>query len=88
MKTVVAPRGTVEMVVSPPRIATGIDWALAPDWLTIEEARFLTGHDRGYLLSVIEGDGVDLDNEGLIEKQSLLDWQETVALLAHWNDAD
>jgi hypothetical protein len=34
----------------PPETATGIDWAFAPDWLTIEEACFLSGHDRGTML--------------------------------------
>jgi hypothetical protein len=76
----------VEVLISPPRVATGIDWAFAPEWLTLEEAGFLTGHDRVYLLAVADGGGVDLDSEGRIEKLSLWEWQETVALVAHWAD--
>ena len=79
-------RDTENMLISPPRIATGIDWAFAPDWLTLEEARFLTGHDRAYLLAVADGGGVDLDGEDRIGKLGLWEWQETVALVAHWAD--
>jgi hypothetical protein len=63
-----------------------VTWAFAPDWLTIEEACFLSGRDRGYLLQVIDVDGVDLNNEGLIEKMSLWEWQETELEFAHWQD--
>jgi hypothetical protein len=71
------------MLEHPPTIVNGVTWALAPDWLTVQEAQYLTGHDRGYLLSVIEADGVELDNAGRIEKRSLYEWQETVVDLAH-----
>ena len=70
----------------PPRVATGVGWAFAPKWLTIEEACYLTGHDEEYMRKVIEVDGVYLNVEGLIEKRSLWEWQETVVELAHWND--
>lgn len=81
-----APSECGEMLVSPPRTATGVNWAFAPDWLTIEEACFLGGHDRGFMLQLIEGGGVDLDDDGLIEKRSLWEWQETSAELAHWDE--
>ena len=35
---------------------------------------------------IIAVNGVDLDCYGLIERDSLLEWQETCALLAHWED--
>ena len=71
------------MKTKPPETATGIDWAFAPEWLTIEEACFLSGHDRGTMLSIIEEGGVDLNVDGLIEKQSLWDYQVTLAEVLH-----
>jgi hypothetical protein len=38
------------------------------------------------MLEIIEQDGVDLSTEGLIEKRSLRDFQEAVALVLHWDD--
>ncbi len=35
---------------------------------------------------VIDEGGVDLNVEGLIEKQSLWEFQEMLALVLHWND--
>jgi hypothetical protein len=67
----------------PPETATGIDWAFAPDWLTLEEACFLSGHDRGTLLSIIDEGGVDLNADGLIEKRSLWEFQTTLAEVLH-----
>jgi hypothetical protein len=72
-----------EMENRPPATATGIDWAFAPDWLTIEEACFLSGHDRGTMLSIIDEGGVDLNAEGLIEKRSLWEFQTTPAEVLH-----
>jgi hypothetical protein len=40
-------QGAGAMLDSRPNVASGIDWAFAPDWLTIEQACFLSGHDRG-----------------------------------------
>jgi len=69
------------------RIASPIDWIVAPDWLTVEEACFLSGWDRDTMLHIIDQGGVDLNTENLIEKQSLLEFQECLALVYHWNDA-
>jgi hypothetical protein len=74
------------MLDSRPNVATGIDWAFAPDWLTIEQACFLSGHDREAMLEIIEVDGVDLNVEGLIEKCSLWEFQEALVLVRHWHD--
>jgi hypothetical protein len=72
-----------EMENTPPATATGMDWAFAPDWLTLEEACFLSGHDRGTMLSIVDEDGVDLNTEGLIEKRSLWEFQTTLAEVLH-----
>ena len=67
---------------------TPITWAFAPDMLTLEEACTLIGYDRGFMLQVIEADGVDLDNAGRIEKRSLWEWPEVSVELTHWTDRD
>jgi hypothetical protein len=54
--------------------------------LTLEEACCLSGYDRGAMFQVIEVDGVDLDNTGRIEKQSLWEWLEVSVEYAHWDD--
>ena len=72
------------MLTSAPKVATGVDWAFAPDWLTVEQACFLSGYDRLTMFAIIEEDGVDLNTEGLIEKRSLWEWQEVTVELAHW----
>ena len=74
------------MLATRPNVATGIDWAFAPEWLTVEQACFLSGHDRLTMFSIIEVDGVDLDTEGLLEKRSLREWQEVTVELAHWEN--
>ena len=52
-------------------IATMVDWAFAPQWLTLPEACFLSGYDPSTLRKIIKDDGVDLGYQGRIEKQSL-----------------
>jgi hypothetical protein len=56
------------MLVSPPRIVNGVTWTFAPDWLNVSQACELADYDRGFMLQVIEADGVDLDCAGRIEK--------------------
>ena len=68
------------------RIATGVDWLFAPEWLTIEEACFLSGWSESAMKEIIEEAGVDLNDEGLIERESLYDFNECAALILHWND--
>jgi hypothetical protein len=79
-----------ELIMSPttPRVASGIDWAFAPDWLTIEEACFLSGHDRGAMLEIIAEDGVDLDDDGLIDKRSLWEFQEALVEAPRWRSME
>jgi hypothetical protein len=68
------------------RVATIVDWLFAPDWLSIEEACFLSGWDHDTMLEIIDEDNVDLDDDGRIEKQSLYEFQECLALVLHWDD--
>ena len=35
---------------------------------------------------IIEEGGVDLNDEGLIERESLYEFNECAALILHWND--
>ena len=63
-----------------------IDWPFAPDWLTVDEACRLSGWDRASMLQIIDEGGVDLDLAGLIERQSLLEFQEMPALVLHWDE--
>jgi hypothetical protein len=54
----------------------------------VSQACELSGYDQGYLLQVIEVDGVDLkdDDQLVIDKLSLWEWLEVSLMLAHWND--
>jgi len=61
-----------------------VDWASAPRWLSIEVACFLSGHDRTAVLEIIDADGVDLDDQGRIEKESLWQFLEADALVQDW----
>ena len=75
-----------EMVTGQARIATPVNWLYAPDWLTLEEVCFLSGWDQDSMLEIVNDGGVDLNLDGLIEKESLWEFQECLALVLHWND--
>ena len=62
----------------PQRIATAVDWIFAPEWLSIEQACFLSGFDPATMAEIIRENGVDLDGAGRIEKQSLAEFQEAL----------
>jgi hypothetical protein len=68
-------RGRVVLV---PRIVTMVAWLAAPEWLTLAEASFLSGHDDAMLRWMIDDGAVDTNDEGLIAKDSLRDYQETL----------
>ena len=82
------PGGTA-MFLQASRIITPVTWLAAPDWLTIPEAAWLSGHDEDTIERLVwEGD-VDTRREGdgwLIDKWSLHDFQEALALVLHWAD--
>ena len=63
------------------RIATMVDWLFAPEWLTIEEACFLSGWSESAMKEIMEEGGVDLNDEGLIERESLYEFNECAALI-------
>ena len=65
---------------------TPVDWLLAPEWLTLEYACWLSGWDRDTMQHIIDIGGVDLDDAGLIERASLEEFQETLGLVLHWHD--
>jgi len=68
------------------RVATIVDWAVAPEWLTLEEACSLSGWDAEEMQHIIEEGGVELDESGLIWRESLYEFQEALALVANWED--
>ncbi|NLF03351.1 MAG: hypothetical protein GX601_20510 [Anaerolineales bacterium] len=68
------------------RVITPVVWLEAPDWLTIEDACYLTGWDAAAMQEIISEGGVDLNDEGLIAKDSLYEFQEALLLVVHWWD--
>ena len=74
-------------VIPQPRVATMVDWAFAPDWLTVEQASSLSGHDEDTVKWLILDGGVDVRRDGdtwLIDKASLHEYQEALVLVLHW----
>jgi hypothetical protein len=67
----------------PQRYVNMVTWTFAPEWLTLEEACYLSNYDRDTMLKVLEVDGVDLDDAGRIEKRSLWEWLEVSVEYAH-----
>ena len=63
-----------------------VDWAFAPQWLSFDKACFLSGHSTDEMLDIIAVDGVDLDDAGQIERESLWQFLEAEVLVAHWDD--
>ena len=63
------------------RIPSPVEWAFAPEWLTVEEACHLSGWDKASMMEIIDEGGVDLkdDDEILIDKKSLSEFQEAFA---------
>jgi hypothetical protein len=68
------------------RIASPLDWVFYPEWLTVAQACYLSGWDAAFMQEIIDACGVDLNDAGLIAKDSLWEFQETAALVLHWND--
>jgi hypothetical protein len=82
----IPPGGVMRLELARKGYVTPVTWAFAPDMSTLEEACTLSGYDRGFMLQVIEADGVGLDDAGRIEKKSLWEWLEVSAEFAHWVD--
>ena len=67
-------------------VAAPVDWLFAPDWLTLEQVCFLWAWNAAFMREIISEGGVDLNDGGLIEKHSLLEFQGTAALVLHGGD--
>lgn len=68
-----------KLVTLETRKARFLDWVSFPDWLTLDQACFLTGWNADQMNEIIRENGVDLDDAGLIEKQSLYEFQGALA---------
>ncbi|MFW6116264.1 MAG: hypothetical protein ACOC6F_00920, partial [bacterium] len=78
--------GGAEMIKEAPRTVTPVAWMEAPQWLTVRQACRLSGWDEPSMLEIVRDGGVDVNTEGQIEKQSLYDFQQCLALVLHWDD--
>lgn len=79
----VPPRLVVKMIPETSVITytTPVSWLFAPTWLTIEEAAVLSGQDVVTVLEWIRAGDVDIDDAGLIAKDSLHDQLESMLLI-------
>lgn len=75
-----------DMFTSIPQVANGIHWAFFPDWLSPDQACFLSGLDARLVKEIANDGGVELDPDGLIEKASLWDFLDALTLVLHWHD--
>ena len=72
------------MVLDTTKTARLIDWVLAPDVLTFDQACFLAGQDGEGMTGIIRDGNVDLiegDSEAYIEKRSLWELLEALELV-------
>ena len=82
-----SPSGSARVLqLTPQGRVTPVTWVFAPEWLTVNEACILSGWDSAAMLEIIEEGGVDLNLDGLIEKRSLFEFQETLVEILNWND--
>ena len=63
---------------------TPVTWVFAPDRLTLEEACKLSAWEVSAMAEIILEGGIDVDDEGLILRDSLWEFQETLADVLHW----
>ena len=64
-----------------PRVASMVDWMFSPEWVTLDQASFLTGHDADTLRDIIADGGVVAERAGagwLIEKESLREFRDAL----------
>jgi len=74
------------MYTSIPQVASGIHWAFFPDWLSPDQACFLSGLDGDTMEGIANDGGIELDPAGLIEKASLWDFLDALAFVLHWHE--
>jgi hypothetical protein len=60
---------------------TPLSWVFAPEWLTFEEACKLSGFYPEIMEHIIEEGGVDLNDEGEIALDSLIEFREALVLV-------
>jgi hypothetical protein len=60
------------------RVITPVVWLEAPDWLTLEEASYLSGHDLDTVRWLANDGAFDLRDDGLIDRASLREFQEAL----------
>ena len=71
------------------RRVTPVAWAFAPEWLTLAQAAYLSGHSEEFLREVVDDGGIDArtDNVGvLLSRDELRGYQDSLALILHWHD--
>jgi len=71
----------------PVRITSPVVWLEAPEWLTPEEAAYLSGYDLETIHWMIQDGAVDTRQDGevwLIEKESLLEFREALSDVLRW----
>jgi hypothetical protein len=77
------------VMVRSARIVTPVSWIAAPEWLSVEQASELGGHDPEVLEELIWEGGLEAkqeDDTWTIERESLHDFQECLWLVQHWKD--
>jgi hypothetical protein len=57
------------------------NWIFYPDWLTVEQVCYLSGWDADATQETMGAGGVDLNDAGLVAKDSLWDFQKVCALV-------
>lgn len=65
---------------------TPLTWVFAPEWLTFEEACVLSGMSREEMQEILDDDGVELNDEGLIGRDSLREFREALLLVLQMRD--
>jgi hypothetical protein len=72
---------------TPQRYITPVVWWVEmPEWLTAEQASFLTGYSVDYINWAVQDGCMDANDAGLICKDSLYEFQETLAEVLHWDE--
>ena len=81
--------GGFVMACQATRIITPVSWLAAPDWLTIQQACYLSGHDEDTMRWLIQDGDVEAKHNGntwLTDKASLHGFQECLLEVLHWDD--
>jgi hypothetical protein len=66
------------------RPARLLDWVLSPEWLTVDDASALSGLPLDVVRRAMADWCLGLNDDGLINRSSLWEFLESLALLLHW----